>query len=1020
MPSITLKPLSNQVLKECFKSSIEFKLISVPGDSEHGVEAQEIKKRFRVLHHVDELEALLIWKSELIDLGNSKGWNWQSWYRNTILTLADTAKENFLMVQNELFPLEIIDTETKYNSLMSGFTEMYCSKLETRNLRELILSARKPSDMNIRAFATRLRQLNRYLSQLPGPLNHRLREDEICDIITRSVPSWNRKLIESGNSRMERLGEILSYYQELESQEKRDRNRNENRNRDNRGNSSSRDNNRSSDRRNSNRNSNRNGNDRGRDRDVDRKSNNNNGSEYRRSDNNDRRDRSNRNDDNHNRNNGGSNNRSSQGGTYRRQSDHNRRGYEMRRRSRDEAHHLEDNDENDQRSVSDHSVKSHGSSHSKDSKGSRSSDRSRTQDNVSDDDEAYYGDELYMAEELSSGTDISSPSVDYRPEVVVSLLYDLSTKQKKVVRALVDTGCTRTIVREEILPRWIRNKAKKECRSFDTMSGGALKTTSSAKVAFNLVQFSPHRTITHEVVLAQGGSSKLPDMILGRDLIQALKLQLDYSGDVPCLRWDEMAIPIQPRGSISDELFVQDSLLEQAEERWESHSPSMIAASYNITPVDVAQFIPAHLNKEQRRMFLDVLNTHQDAFNGQLGTLPGSPVELYLKDEKVKPFHGRAFNIPVVHIPLMKNECQRLEKLGVIQRVNESEWAAPSFGIPKKNNQIRFVSDFRQLNKHLRRLPFPLPNVQQIFRTMDGFTYCSTMDLNMGFWAIRLSKRSQRYCTIVLPWGKYVYLRLPMGLSCSPDIYQEKISSIFIDIPEVVVYIDDILIISKGTFLDHLKLLDEVLGRLVRNNLKIHLDKSKFFAYEAEFLGFVLSREGIKPQTKKIEAIQAFKPPTNVKQVRSLLGFLNYYKNFIPRRSELLAPITNLTKKKVKFSWSSECENNLRIIKEHMSRSVVLSYPDFTLPFEIYTDASTVQVGSVIQQRGLPIAFYSRKLSDAQTRYTVTELELLSIVEWKPSRNIAPFFWGMIFSFIPIIKISPSRIFLPIGFDDGG
>jgi hypothetical protein len=144
---------------------------------------------------------------------------------------------------------------------------------------------------------------------------------------------------------------------------------------------------------------------------------------------------------------------------------------------------------------------------------------------------------------------------------------------------------------------------------------------------------------------------------------------------------------------------------------------------------------------------------------------------------------------------------------------------------------------------------------------------------------------------------------------------------------------------------------------------------------------FVLSREGIKPQTKKVEAIQAFKPPTTVKQVRSLLGFLNYYKNFIPRRSELLAPITNLTKKKTKFLWSDECETNLRIIKDYMCRSVVLSFPDFSIPFEIYTDASTVQVGSVIQQRGRPIAFYSRKLMGAQTRYTVTELELLSIVE---------------------------------------
>ena len=382
MPSITLKPLSNQVLKECFKSNVEFKIVSVPGDPSQGIEQQEVKKRIRVLHHVDELEALLIWKSELIDLGSAKYWTWESWYRNTVITLADTAKENFLMVQSELYQYEAIDTFAKYDGLMKGFTEMYCSKLETRNLREMILSAKKPGDMTIRAFTTRLRQLNRYLPELPGPLNIRLREDEICDVVTRSVPSWNRKLVESGNSRMDRLGEVLTYYQELESQEHKDRARNNNRETRDK-NNNNRNNNRSGDQRGSNRNGGRNNNGRGGGREVDKKSSGNYDGENRRSDNNDRRDRGNRNDDNQSRKSGGSNNRS---GTYHRRGDHNRRGYEMRRQSRNEARRVEEKDDDDQRSVSDNSVKSHGSVESKES---RSSQNSRSKDNESTDDEVY-------------------------------------------------------------------------------------------------------------------------------------------------------------------------------------------------------------------------------------------------------------------------------------------------------------------------------------------------------------------------------------------------------------------------------------------------------------------------------------------------------------------------------------------------------------------------------------------------------------------------------------------------------
>lgn len=220
-----------------------------------------------------------------------------------------------------------------------------------------------------------------------------------------------------------------------------------------------------------------------------------------------------------------------------------------------------------------------------------------------------------------------------------------------------------------------------------------------------------------------------------------------------------------------------------------------------------------------------------------------------------------------------------------------------------------------------------------------------------------------------------------MGLAVSPDIYQEKMAGIFADMSEVIVYIDDICIITKGTFEDHLKVLEEVLRRLGRNGLKVHADKSKFCCYETEFLGFVLSREGIKPQHKKVEAILAMSEPKNVKQVRSILGFINYYKQFVPHRSDLLAPISALTKKHVKFVWSQECQESLDTVKRLLSRKITLTYPDFNQPFEIYTDASTKQLGSVIEQNGKPLAFYSRKLNDAQTRYTVTELELLSIVE---------------------------------------
>jgi hypothetical protein len=159
---------------------------------------------------------------------------------------------------------------------------------------------------------------------------------------------------------------------------------------------------------------------------------------------------------------------------------------------------------------------------------------------------------------------------------------------------------------------------------------------------------------------------------------------------------------------------------------------------------------------------------------------------------------------------MIRNEVECLCHPNVLRRCNESEWAAPSFGTPKKNSQIQFVSDFRQLNKWIIRRPYPMPSIHKLFKRFEGFTYCTALDLNMGFWTILLDKFSQRLCTIILP-------RLPMGLACSPDIYQEKMSELFIDMTFVIVYQGDILVLTSGSFDDHLQQLSNVFKRLQHN-----------------------------------------------------------------------------------------------------------------------------------------------------------------------------------------------------------
>jgi hypothetical protein len=229
---------------------------------------------------------------------------------------------------------------------------------------------------------------------------------------------------------------------------------------------------------------------------------------------------------------------------------------------------------------------------------------------------------------------------------------------------------------------------------------------------------------------------------------------------------------------------------------------------------------------EQAKL-LEVLNEFEDLFDGTLGVWDTEPVTFELK-EGAKPYHGRAFPIPQVRKDTIMREIERLTDIGVLEWQAASEWAAPSFIQPKKNNTVRFLSDFRELNKRLVRKPFPIPKISTVLHELDGFTYATALDLNMGYYTIRLDPDASRYCTIIFPWGKYSYKRLPMGVAGSPDILQAKMSELMMTLEFVRAYIDDLLVITKASLEDHLAKLRLVLIKLREAGLKINADKYTF------------------------------------------------------------------------------------------------------------------------------------------------------------------------------------------------
>jgi hypothetical protein len=168
------------------------------------------------------------------------------------------------------------------------------------------------------------------------------------------------------------------------------------------------------------------------------------------------------------------------------------------------------------------------------------------------------------------------------------------------------------------------------------------------------------------------------------------------------------------------------------------------------------------------------------------------------------------------------------------------------------------------------------------------------LDLNMGFYTIRLDPDAFKICTVIFLWGKYSYKRLPMGIAGSHDIFQNKMSRLMEDLEYVQAYLDDLLCTSRSSLEDHLEKLKEVFRRLCDAGLKVNVEKSTFCALEIEYLGYILTRDGIKLQSNKVQAILTIQLPTNVKELRHFLGMVQYYRDLWARWSKMLAPLTSL------------------------------------------------------------------------------------------------------------------------------
>ena len=321
-----------------------------------------------------------------------------------------------------------------------------------------------------------------------------------------------------------------------------------------------------------------------------------------------------------------------------------------------------------------------------------------------------------------------------------------------------------------------------------------LTTPHKAKIEIVFLELDPTKIVHWEVQVDDlDKPNPRYNMILGRDLLAKLGLTLNFANHtITCHggAYDGCTTKMVDLNNYNfadtnrnSPIAYTDEELHEAESVQQAPDRVKRILDAHYQKADLAKVVNSnqHLDATKRQELLALLKKHEQLFDGTLGTWRTAPVELKIRKD-AKPYHARAFPVPRIYDASFKREIERLCKLGVLRKVNHSEWGAPSFIIPKKNGTVRFLSDFRELNKALKRFPYPMPKIQDMLMKLEGFQYASSLDLNMGYYHIQLLPSASKLCTIVLPWGKYEYLRLPMGINNAPNIFQEKCWNFFTDL----------------------------------------------------------------------------------------------------------------------------------------------------------------------------------------------------------------------------------------------
>ncbi|GFS50338.1 hypothetical protein TNCV_1638371 [Trichonephila clavipes] len=271
--------------------------------------------------------------------------------------------------------------------------------------------------------------------------------------------------------------------------------------------------------------------------------------------------------------------------------------------------------------------------------------------------------------------------------------------------------------------------------------------------------------------------------------------------------------------------------------------------------------------------------------------------------------------VPLALKPKLKSTLDRLEKEGMVSKVNKpTDWVQSLVIVEKPNGNLRLCLDPRDLNKVIKRENYQIPCTDDIISSLEGKKIFSVVDLKNGFWHIPLDEVSSEICTFNTPFGRYKSNKMPFGIVFAPKVFLKKNQKLLGDIEGVEIYFDDI-IVTECDEDSHDAIMSRVLERAKLLNIKFNPDKLQYRVSEVKYAGQIISKSGIKPDPDHIKAIVEMPTPKSKTEVRRLLDMMNFLSKSIPNVSKITAPLREIIHENEEFNWGKTKNCPLKTLK---------------------------------------------------------------------------------------------------------